>query len=337
MSDAVGAFFPYVRLWAKNGRELSIEHYYGAPSVCFLPGADFTASLPSLASELHALDYDPEIISLHVLLPKQHAEHASAFRAQNVKIIENELLTNLDLAFSLTPSDRPWIAIVLDPQGRIVSLDESPSVASLFAQGTALVAARNDAVMVRDRHAPVIVVRSCVSVNDLPADLMESAEQRRLVDFDYELFSAAATLIHKSYNFHVTRRSAIQVLPANDEAITAMNRRHRYSRFTCVIAGDMSSLQLSFPEFSRHYYQLGPGDALIFPSNLCCQLDSEASSGELITLRFFDDASSPTEQDDSDKDHFTSDAIERVYSIYIDGQPDIMPSYSVDDSSAGVE
>ena len=331
MSDAVGAFFPYVRLWAKNGRELSIEHYFGGPSVCFLPGAGFVSSLPSLAGELRALEYDPDIMSVHVLLPKQYAEHANDLRAQNVKIIEDQLIARLDHAFSLELRDRPWVALVLNPMGRIVAVEPSPAVPSLFSTAVALIAPRNEAVRVGDRHAPVICLRSCVSVDELLVDPIGGIEQKRLKEFDQQLFSAAAAVVHKSYNFHVTRRSALQVGAADEEAMIEVNRVRRYSRFTSVIAGDDSALELSFPEFSPHYYRLEAGDALIFPSNLLCHLKSESSSGELITLRLFDDASADNDQDDSDADYFDSDAIERLYSVYIEGQPEIMPGYSADD------
>lgn len=337
MSDAVGAFFPYVRLWAKNGRELSIEHYYGGPSVCFLPGTGFSALLSAFASELRALEYDPEIMAVHVLLPKRDAQHANAFRAQNVKIIENEVLANLDLAFSLQLNKRPLTAMLLDPQGRIVAVDGSPSVAALFAQGAALIAPLDDAKMISERHAPVICLRSCISVDDVPSHRITRTGQPRLAEFDHQLYRTAAAVIHKSYNFHVTRRSALQIKSADDEAMITVNQVHRYSRFTCVIAGNNSLLQLSFPEFSQHYYQLQPGDAMIFPSNLLCHMDSQLSTGELITLRFFDDASAGSDQGVSDSDHFDPDAIERLFWIYIDGQPEIMPGYSVDDSASKVD
>lgn len=337
MSDAVGAYFPYVRLWAKNGRELSIEHYYGGPSVCFLPGAGFSALLSAFVSELRALEYDPEIMSVHVLLPKRDSRHANVFRAQNVKIIENEVLANLDLAFSLQLNERPLTAMLLDPQGRIVAVDDSPSVEALFAQGAALIAPLDDATMISERHAPVISLRSCIAIDDLAADRLTRAEQPQLAEFDHQLYRTAAAVIHKSYNFHVTRRSELQIKSADDEAMITVNQARRYSRFTCVIAGDESLLQLSFPEFSQHYYQLQPGDAMIFPSNLLCSMDSQLSTGELITLRFFDDASARSDQGVSDSDHFDPDAIERLYWIYIDGQPDIMPGYSVDDSAPSVD
>ena len=331
MLSAPGILFPYLQLWSKAGKELSIENYFGAPSCWLLPGEGCEASMSSIAEQLRDLDYDPEFLAIHALLREKDRDKLKLFRAQNCKLIEGHSLEAVSDALDLSVSSRPWTALVLDRLGRVVEQQTEPDIDFLFQATHALASQQAEVKQVSQKHAPVTVLRSCVPVGEgsILSEFDISSEQC-VRDLDYCLLTSAVTVIHRSFNFRVTRRSQIEV--SNDVCLIndSVNRVRRFSRFTCLIVGSSGFYKLSFPEFSQNYYSFTEGDLIVFPSNLLCEVEQEGGHGEMFIIRLFDDASASDDEDALDESYFESAVMGQVYPAYIDGQDVMMPSYTVE-------
>ena len=336
MSGHPGILFPYLELWSKGGKELSIENYFGIPSCWILPGTGYESSMPSIAQALKDLDYDPESLAIHVLIRQEDSKQLEFFRAQNCKLIKDKALQAVSDALGLSISSRPWTAVVLDRLGRVIEVSSNPEIDHLFRIVVSFTGEINEPKQVTEKHAPVTVLRSCLEFDgeSLFSEVDASSEQS-LEQLDYCLLTRAAAAVHRSYNFLVTRRSPIEAFQDMRALESSINQDRRFSRFTCVVAGRGALIKLSFPEFSPNHYSLNEGDMIVFPSNILCSVGRNYSNKPILLSRFFDDASARECHNAPDNSFFNADVMAQVYPAYIDRQDEKMPSYTFDPDSRG--
>ena len=336
MLAAPGILFPYLELWSKGGKELSIENYFGMPTCWIFPGTGYEASMPSIAQALRDLDYDSESLAIHAFIRHKDSKQLEFFRAQNCKLIKEEALQAVSDALDLSISSRPWTAVVLDRLGRVVKVSKNPEIGHLFQVVRRIADEIKEPKQVMEKHAPVTVLRSCLEVDgaslfsEVDASLEQSLEQ-----VDYCLLTSAAVAVHRSYNFLVTRRSPIEAFQDMRALECSINQHRRFSRFTCVVAGQGALIKLSFPEFSPNHYSLNEGDMIVFPSNILCSVGHNDSNKPILLSRFFDDASARECHNTPDNSFFNADVMAQVFPAYIDRQDEKMPGYTFDPDSRG--
>lgn len=336
MSGDPRILFPYLELWSKGGKELSIENYFGIPSCWILPGTGYESSMPLIAQALKDLDYDPESLAIHVLIRQKDSKQLDRFRAQNCKLIKDNALQALSDALGLSISSRPWTAVVLDKLGRVIEVSRNPEIDHLFRVVESVAGEINEPKQVMEKHAPVTLLRSCREIDTTsPFSEFDASSEQCLEQLDYCLLTSAAAAVHRSYNFLVTRRSPIEVFQDMRALECSINQDRRFSRFTCVVSGRGALIKLSFPEFSPNHYRLAEGDMIVFPSNILCSVGHNDSNKPIFLSRFFDDASSCEWQNVSDNSFFDADVMAQVYPAYIDRQAEMMPGYTFDPDSQG--
>lgn len=336
MSGHPGILFPYLELWSKGGKELSIENYFGIPSCWILPGTGYESSMPSIAQALKDLDYDPESLAIHVLIRQEDSKQLEFFRAQNCKLIKDKALQAVSDALGLSISSRPWTAVVLDRLGRVIEVSSNPEIRDLFRIVVNFTGEVNEAKQVMEKHAPVTLLRSCLKVDGVsPLSKFDATSEQSLEQLEYCLLTSAAAAVHRSYNFLVTRRSPIEAFQDLRALESSINQDRRFSRFTCVVAGRGALIKLSFPEFSPNHYSLNEGDMIVFPSTILCSVGHNDSTNPIYLSRFFDDASARECDNAPDNSFFDAEVMAQVYLVYIDRQDEMMPGYTADPDSRG--